>query len=106
MSKQKYPQASVSTSDTGKKTSRVSKVRAEYSSFHLHAKRKRKKEEAEERQAAYDKLTTKQKLEQLGPTGSNRQRKRLETILAATVPGVPPITTVAPKAVKVKKPKS
>jgi hypothetical protein len=86
MSKQKYPQASVTTSESGsKKKSRISKVRAEYSSFHLMAKRKRKKEEAEERQAEYDKLTTKQKLDQLGKTGSNRQRARLQALLDTKV---------------------
>lgn len=53
-----------------------------YSSAKLHAKRNRKRQEAEDRQLEYDKKTTAQKLKDLGPTGSNRQRARLEAILA------------------------
>lgn len=53
-----------------------------YSSAKLHAKRNRKRDEAEKRQFEYDQKTTTQKLKELGPTGSNRQRARLEAILA------------------------
>jgi hypothetical protein len=52
-----------------------------YNSTGLWAKRNRKRQEAEARQAEYDKLTTAQKLTQLGKTGSNRQRGRLEALL-------------------------
>jgi hypothetical protein len=99
MSKQKYPQASVSTDDSGKKKSRISKVRAEYSSFHLHAKRKRKKEEAEERNAKYAALSLKEKFATLVPGGSKRQVARLTKLMEVQPLPQPP----APKPSKVKK---
>jgi hypothetical protein len=53
-----------------------------YSSAKLHAKRNRKRREAEDRQFEYDKKSTAQKLKELGATGSNRQRARLTALLA------------------------
>jgi hypothetical protein len=53
-----------------------------YSSATLRAKRNRKRDEAEKRQFAYDQKSTATKLKELGPTGSTRQRARLEAILA------------------------
>lgn len=58
------------------------KGRDSYSSAKLHAKRDRKRREAEDRQFEYDKLSTPQKLKELGDTGSNRQRARLTALLA------------------------
>ena len=79
MSKQKYPQAaSASTSSTG--TTR--KGRENYSQVKTHAKQDRKRHEAYARQDKYDRLSTEQKLKELGPTGSNRQRVRLTALLA------------------------
>lgn len=78
MSKQKYPQ-SATVSSTG---TSVSKGRETYSSVKLHAKRDRKRREADDRQFEYDKKTTAQKLKELGETGSNRQRVRFTALLA------------------------
>lgn len=81
MSNQKYPQTtSVGSGDTAKR--RVS-TRTRYSSIKLHAKRDRKRREADIRQSAYDALSTKDKLKALGDTGSTRQRNRLTALLAA-----------------------
>jgi hypothetical protein len=99
MSKQKYPHAaSVSTSD-GKP---VRKGRENYSQVKTHAKQDRKRHEAYARQDKYDRLSTEQKLKELGPTGSKRQRARLEKLLAsekAPAVKVAPLTE-AQKAVK------
>lgn len=82
MSKQKYPQASsASTSTTGGGNASKRKQNG-YSSIKLHAKRDRKRREAEDRQFEYDKKTTAQKLKELPATGCKRQRTRLEAILA------------------------
>ena len=80
MSKQKYPQATT-VSSSGTPTRRVA-TRTSYSSTKLHAKRDRLRREADDRQFEYDKLSTEQKLKELGPTGSNRQRLRLTALLA------------------------
>ena len=45
-----------------------------------HGKAERRKS-AEERQKAYDALTPQQKLDKLPPTGSNKQRTRLEHLI-------------------------
>jgi len=45
-----------------------------------HGKAERRKS-AEERQKAYDALTPQQKLDKLPPTGSNKQRAKLEYLI-------------------------
>lgn len=80
MSKQKYPQASVSTTSDGSKV--VRKGRDNYSSTKLWAKRQRKRDEAEERQFKYDNLSTAEKLAGLPVGACARQRTRLEAVLA------------------------
>jgi hypothetical protein len=79
MSKQKYPQTATVTTAGGVT---VRKGREHYSHAKSDAKKKRRQQEADDRQFKYDGLTTAQKLKGLGPTGSNRQRKRLEALLA------------------------
>ena len=79
MSKQKYPQtASVSTTAGGATRTK----RKSYSHAKADAKKARKRREAEDRNFKYECLSTAEKLKGLGPTGSNRQRKRLEALLA------------------------
>ena len=95
MSHQKYPQASVSTTSA---TGTPRKGRASsYSQVKAHARQDRKRHEAYARQDKYDLLTTKQKIIQLGPTGSERQRNRLELQLleeqASNTPNVPVVKT-------------
>jgi len=81
MSKQKYPQsASVNTNSLS--GAKRSMVRKSYSHIKADAKKDRKRREADDRQFKYDGLTTAQKLKGLGAEGSNRQRKRLEALLA------------------------
>lgn len=80
MSKQKYPQ-STSVSSSGTPTRRAA-TRTSYSSVKLHAKRDRKRREADIRQAEYDAKSTATKLKELGATGSTRQRARLTALLA------------------------
>lgn len=82
MSKQKYPQSSSATSTTAGGGNASKRKQNGYCSVKLHAKRDRKRREAEGRQRDYDSKTTAQKLKELGPTGSTRQRTRLEAILA------------------------
>jgi len=77
MSSNKYPQTSTATS-----TAVSRKGRDSYSHAKADARKARRRDEAEERQMRYDSLTTAEKLKGLGPTGSNRQRKRLEVLLA------------------------
>ena len=86
MSKQKYPQ-SETVSSSGEKV--VRKGREHYSHAKADARKNKRRDEAEDRQANYDALTTKEKLKGLGATGSNRQRKRLEALLAKESPAVP-----------------
>jgi len=81
MSKQKYPQSSTGTTTTTGGNASKRKQNG-YCSVKLHAKRDRKRREAEARQRDYDKLTTAQKLKELPATGCKRQRTRLEAILA------------------------
>jgi len=78
MSNQKYPQKAATTS-TG---AAPKKGRDHYSHAKADARKDRRRDEAEDRQFKYDSLPTAEKLKQLGPTGSNRQRKRLEALLA------------------------
>lgn len=78
MSKQKYPTTSTATTSTGA----VRKGRDNYSSTKLWAKRDRKREEAEDRQAKYDALSTAEKLAGLPVDACARQRARLEKQLA------------------------
>lgn len=66
-----------------------------YSSIKLNAKRDRKRREAEDRQFKYDSLTTAEKLKRLGPTGSTRERARLEKALAAEKSAKKPKTAKA-----------
>jgi hypothetical protein len=84
MSQQKYPQkTSVSSSSTGEKI--ASGKTNGYSSFHLHAKRKAKRAEAEARQAAYESLTIAEKFATLVTGGSKKQRAKLNEQLADVV---------------------
>ena len=79
MSKQKYPTTSTATTATGA----VRKGRDNYSSTKLWAKRDLKRDQAEDRQAKYDALSTKEKLAGLPPAPAcARQRTRLEKQLA------------------------
>lgn len=80
MSKQKYPQASVSTTSDGSKV--VRKGRDNYSQVKANARRNKRRDQAEARQFKYDSLSTKEKLASCVPDGSKRQRARLEALLA------------------------
>jgi hypothetical protein len=55
-----------------------------YSNAKLHAKRNRKRDEAEARQEKYDALTLNEKLKTLIPGGSKRQRAKLEAQKTST----------------------
>lgn len=79
MSKQKYPQTATVVTAGGVT---VRKGREHYSHVKSDAKKNLKRRQAEDRQFKYDTLSTADKLKGLGPTGSNRQRKRLEALLA------------------------
>jgi hypothetical protein len=97
MSKQKYPQASVGNLGSGKTVNRPRKVNG-YSNFHLHAKKNRKRDEAEARQAAYAKLPIAEKMKHAGKKELAKLEKRLAT-------QTPPAVKIAPmteeqKAVK------
>ena len=98
MSKQKYPQTSVTSTTTG--TTR--KGRERYSQFKANAKRARKRAEAFARQDKYDRLTLTQQLESCVPGGSKRQRARIEAEMAkATAPAAKPAPlTEAQKSAK------
>lgn len=98
MSKQKYPQTSVSTTSS---TGAPRKGRDSYSSHHLHAKRNRKRQEAEDRQSTYDALTLKEKFATLIPGGSKRQLRRLDALMdAQPAPSAPPVVKIPKKAKK------
>jgi hypothetical protein len=84
MSKQKYPQASVSTTSTGEKV--VRKGRENYSQSKAHVKNDRKRHEAYARQDKYDKLSTAEKLAQLPVGTCERQRLRLTKQLVKESP--------------------
>jgi hypothetical protein len=81
MSKQKYPQ-SASRSDNSLGGASRSTVRKSYSHAKADARKERKRMEAEDRQADYDALSTTAKLASIPVGGGNRQRKRLEALLA------------------------
>jgi len=107
MSKQKYPQSTSVSTSTGTTVSRGGKRKENgYSSFFIHAKRDRKRKEAEARQAAYDKLTIAEKFNTLIEGGSKKQRAKLNEQLAkAAAKGIPakqPATETKP-AKKAKK---
>jgi hypothetical protein len=92
MSKQKYPQASVVTTD-GKPTR---KGREHYSQMKTHAKQDRKRHEAYARQDKYDRLTLTQQLDSCVPDGSKRQRARIEAAMAKAVQTPVKVTKPAP----------
>jgi hypothetical protein len=72
-----------------------------YCSTTLHARRDKRRREADFRQGSYDGLTLKEKFDTLDPKGSKRQRARLEKQLAeAARRGIP---AESPKPVKKKK---
>lgn len=79
MSKQKYPQSSVSS---GGVTKEKKTGRANYTHAKADARKNRRRDEAEARQFKYDNLSTAEKLKGLGATGSNSQRTRLQALLA------------------------
>lgn len=102
MSKQKYPQAA-SVSSTGEVRQRLN-VRKNYSSAHLKAKRNRKRQEAEYRQEAWDKLTVAQKMASLIEGGSKKQRNKLEKLMdKSTNKPVESLSVVAPTVAPEKK---
>ena len=78
-----------------------------YSTFHLKAKQKRKRAEAEARQDAYDKLTIAEKFATLIPDGSKKQRAKLNKQLEAAVKkGVPKVQSDEQKPVRIPKSKT
>jgi len=79
MSIQKYPQAS-STSADGTKTTR--KGREFYSHAKADARKDKRRDEAEARQAKYDSFTLKEKIASCVPGGSKRQMAKLQAKLA------------------------
>lgn len=79
MSIQKYPQAS-STSADGTKTTR--KGREFYSHAKADARKDKRREEADARQARYDALSIKEKIASCVPNGSKRQLAKLTAKLA------------------------
>jgi ribosomal protein S8E len=81
MSKQKYPQTA-SRGDNSLGGASRSTVRKSYSHAKADARKERKRMQAEDRQAEYDALSTKAKLASIPVGGGNRQRKRLEALLA------------------------
>jgi hypothetical protein len=81
MSKQKYPQSTARTDNSLSGASRNT-ARKSYSHAKADAKKDRKRQQAEDRQADYDALSTKAKLASIPVGGGNRQRKRLEALLA------------------------
>jgi len=100
MSKQKYPQTSVSTNSTG--TTRIRPIKKNgYTQVRNHAKQDRKRLEAYARQDKYDGKTLKQQLESTDPNGSKRQRARIEAAMAKAVETSVKVT--APKTEKVTK---
>lgn len=108
MSKQKYPQTTVTTSSgTEKKRNTLTIKKNGYSQNKNHAKKVRKQREADIRQADYDTLTIAEKISlAVKRGGSKRELARLarsEKHNPTTIPAtVEP--TVAPKPVKAKKP--
>ena len=80
MSKQKYPQATVTTTSDGSKV--VRRGRENYSQVKTHAKSDRKRHEAYARLDKYDKLSTAEKLAELPIGACKRQRVRLAKQLA------------------------
>jgi hypothetical protein len=78
MSKQKYPTTTTSTTATGT----VRKGRENYSQAKAHARKNKRRDEADIRQAKYDALSTKEKLAGLPAGVCARQRARLEKQLA------------------------
>lgn len=95
MSKQKYPQASVSTTSA---TGTPRKGRASYSQIKTHAKQDRKRREAYARQDKYDSLTLAQQLATTDPNGSKRQRARIEAAMAKAVESASAVKVTPPKA--------
>lgn len=87
MSKQKYPQTSVSTSADGTKA--VRKGRDHYSQGKAHAKNDRKRAESYDRLKKYERLTLTQQLESCVPGGSKRQRARIEAEMVKSVATTP-----------------
>ena len=105
MSKQKYPQAtSVSSTGTTVNKNATKRKQNGYSNFTLHAKRNRKRQEAEERQAAYDKLSLAEKMKHAGKKELAKLQKRHESVLTATNAEITKVET-GNVAVKVATPK-
>ena len=75
MSKQKYPQSQTASVTTD--GNKVRKGRESYSNFHLHAKRSRKRQEAEARQASYDALSIEEKMKGAGAKELAKLQKKL-----------------------------
>ena len=99
MSKQKYPQTSVSgVTSTG--TSH--KKREHYSQVKAHAKQDRKRHEAYARQDAYDLLTIEEKMKHAGKKELAKLQKRLAAH-TAPVAKVAPLTEAQKTAKAVKR---
>jgi hypothetical protein len=87
MSKQKYP--TTMTSASGKPTASRNIKQNGYSNFTLHAKRNRKRQEAEERQAAYAKLPLAEKMKYAGKKELAKLQKRLAAQTPAQIKPAP-----------------
>jgi hypothetical protein len=97
MSTQKYPQSSSAPSSSGEKRNTLTIKRNGYTQVKANAKRNRKRNEADDRQAAYDNLTIAEKFSTLVTGGSAKQRNKLTKQLEkAAAKGIP-----APVAAKV-----
>jgi len=80
MSKQKYIQKEKSTvSSTSPKSSSMG--REHYSQAKANAKKNKRRDEAEDRNAKYKAFTIKEKLNTCIPGGSKKQRAKLEAVL-------------------------
>jgi hypothetical protein len=71
-----------------------------YNTNKLKAKRRLKRQEAEARQKAYDRLTVAEKFATLIEGGSKKQRAKLEKMVAAKVPEKQPAQAPATKKKK------
>lgn len=109
MAKQKYSQTTVSTTTSdGSKTVQKVSGRKNYRSTKLWAKRDRKRQEADERQSKYDRLTLTQQLATCVSGGSIRQRAKIEALMAKAAAKNPvkvpaPVVEPAAKVKRVKK---
>jgi len=76
MGKQKYPKSASSTSTGSTSTHKIG--RQSYSHAKADARKRRKQDEAAERQLKYESLTLKERLKTCLPGGSKKQRAKLQ----------------------------